>query len=120
MAKKSVYPAVGTVADVKAMKKVIKGMTMEQLTGWVTELKVEYKTCEDQSILRMRLAMAIKAVHFPETAVKPKEKSKYADYSLEDLVGLASEHSVPVEVTDNERILRMRTIMALRAHKVIV
>ena len=62
--------------------------------------------------------MAILYKHFPRQTA-PKKESKYAQYSLEDLVTLASEHDVVVELCDDERILRMRLIMSLRACKVI-
>ena len=118
MAKKSVYPVVGSV-DAKALKKVCKAMSDEEIQAWVAHEKLVVKDYGDASINRMRQIMAIKGIYFPETIQKPKEKSKYADYTLEQLVSMAVEGNVPVEVSDNERILRMRTIMALRAHKIL-
>ena len=126
MAKKPVaatvekFPKVGTFTEKKALQKHYKGLTDAEVTEWVAKEGLTVKDYGSAPINRMRACMAILYLHFPADAPKPKEASKYADYTLEDLVGLAVEHSVPVEVTDNERILRMRTIMALRAHKVIV
>jgi hypothetical protein len=65
----------------------------------------------------MRAAMAIKAVHFPETKQGNgrKKKSKYAEYSTEELVKIALENDVPVrDAKGDPRIERMYVIMALR------
>lgn len=118
MAKKPVYPVVGKV-DLKGLKKICKAMTDEEIAVWVETAKLTVKDYGSPAINRMRQIMAIKGIYFPETVATPKAKSKYADLSLEALVAMASDASVPVEVTDNERILRMRVIMALRAHKLI-
>lgn len=114
------FPKVGTFTEVKAIKKHYKGLTDEEVVAWVAKEGLTVKDYGNPAINRMRNCMAILYLHFPAEAPKPKEKSKYADMTLEQLVSMAAENNVPVEVTDNERILRMRTIMALRAHKVIV
>lgn len=112
------YPEVGEFKDEKAMKKYIKKLTDDQLAEWCEIEGAEYKACDHESINRMRMAMAIKAVHFPDTAPKAgksKKKSKYADYATEDLVQMALDNDV--EVPDDKgdmRICRMYTIMALR------
>ena len=113
------YPAVGTFTDKKVLQKFYKQLPTEVLEDWCAKEGLEYKPCTDNdSIHRMRVAMAILYLHFPkETKAKPK--SKYADYTLEQLVDMALEHSVAVEMTDDTRILRMRLIMGLRASKVI-
>jgi hypothetical protein len=70
----------------------------------------------------MRAAMAIKAKHFPHTAPKAtsKSKSKYSDYLTEDLVQMAIDNDIYVDGDNGDmRILRMKTIMALRAAGVI-
>lgn len=115
MAKKPVYPTVGSV-DIKGLKKICKAMSDEEIQAWVSHAKLSVKDYGDVAINRMRQIMAIKGIYFPETVAKPKEKSKYADHTLEQLVAMASDGNVPVEITENERILRMRVIMALRAH----
>lgn len=113
------YPEVGTFEDEKALQKFYKQLPTATLEEWATLEGLTYKACpESEAIHRMRVAMAILYKHFPRQTA-PKKEFKYASYSLEDLVNLASEHDVPVEMTDDERILRMRLIMALRASKVI-
>jgi len=114
------FPEVGTFTEKKALQKHYKGLSDAEVMEWVALEGLTVKDYGNPSINRMRACMAVLYLHFPAEAPKAKEKSKYAEYSLEKLVEMAVEHSVPVEVTDNERILRMRTIMALRAHKVIV
>jgi hypothetical protein len=111
------YPERGEFKDVKAMKRYIKKLTDEQLEEWCLLEGVEWKRCEHPAINRMRMAMAIKALHFPETAPKKssKKKSKYADYTTEQLVQMALEHDVVVrDAKGDPRIERMYLIMALR------
>ncbi|QPX71572.1 hypothetical protein [Bacillus phage SP8] len=111
------YPEVGDFEDEKAIKKYIKGLTDEQLQAWCELEGAEWVENEHRNINRMRMAMAIKAVHFPELAKKPssKKKSKYAEYTTEELVEMALENNVEVrDDKGNERILRMYTIIALR------
>lgn len=112
------YPAVGTFTDKKDLQKFYKFATDEQLQAWVTAEGLEYTPNESAPINRMRMAMAILYKHFPK-APSAKKKSKYADFSLEDLMALAMKHDVVFEPTDDDRILRMRAIMALRAHNII-
>jgi hypothetical protein len=116
------YPEVGDFKDEKAMKKFIKGLSDESLQEWCILEGAEWKANDHQSINRMRMAMAIKAKHFPSTAPKAgkKSKSKYASYSTEDLVTMALDNDV--EVPDDKgdsKILRMYTIMALRKAGII-
>ena len=111
------YPEVGDFEDEKAIKKYIKGLTDEQLQAWCELEGAEWVENEHRNINRMRMAMAIKAVHFPELAKKPssKKKSKYAEYTTEELVEMAIDNNVEVrDDKGNERILRMYTIIALR------
>jgi hypothetical protein len=113
------YPELGSFNDEKAIKKYIKGLTNDQLHEWVELEGVEYKTSDHESINRMRQAMAIKGLHFPQlasTGGASKKKSKYSDYTTEALVEMAIENDI--EVRDDKgdlRILRMYTIMALKA-----
>lgn len=113
------YPELGSFNDEKAIKKYIKGLTDAQLHEWVELEGVEYKTSDHTSINRMRQAMAIKGLHFPSTVATKgasKKKSKYSDYTTEQLVEMAIENDV--EVRDDKgdmRILRMYTIMALKS-----
>jgi hypothetical protein len=115
------YPEVGRFADQKTLQKFYKQLDTSVLEDWCTIEGLEYKPCLDsEPINRMRLAMAILYKHFPkEKSTSTPKKSKYADYTTESLISMAIEHDVPVEVTEDMRIMRMRCIMALRASKVI-
>jgi len=66
--------------------------------------------------------MAIKSLHFPELSQpkKKKSKSKYAQYTTEELVQMALDNDV--EVPDDKgdmRICRMYTIVSLRKAGII-
>lgn len=102
----------------KVLKKYYKQLDIEDIVEWGTKLGTTFKACDDPAIFRMRACMAI-LYHFFPKETKPKKKSKYADYTLEQLVEMAATNNVPVEPTDDERILRMRVIMMLRAHGII-
>lgn len=111
------YPEVGAFDDVKAFKKYLKKLTNDQLTEWCELEGATWNFNEHESINRMRMAMAIKAKHFPDTAPKggTKSKSKYSDYTTEELLEIAINHSVDVkDAKGDARILRMYTIVALR------
>src|SRR5690606_27704197 len=111
------YPEVGFFEEKKDLQKFYKHLTDEQLAEWIELEGLGFNPSDSQPINRMRMAMAVLYDWFPKEPSKKKE-SKYAKCSLEDLVGMAVEHDVPVEPTDDERIMRMRTIMALRAAKI--
>ena len=114
------YPEVGTFKEAKELQKFYKKLPTTTLEDWATLEGLEYKPCTDsEPIHRMRVAMAILYKHFPKEPSKAKKKSKYSDYTLEDLVNLAIENDVAFETTEDERILRMRAIMSLREAKVI-
>lgn len=109
------YPEIGHFGeDKKALQGFYKHLTNEQLEEWLELEGLQYVPTDSPQITRMRMCMAILYFHFPKAPSKKKE-SKYAKYSLEDLVEMAVDKDVPVEMTDDDRILRMRTIMALRA-----
>lgn len=111
------YPEVGHFKDEKAMKKFIKPLTNDQLQEWCELEGVTWKPCDHEAINRMRMAMAIKAKHFPHTAPKAstKSKSKYSHYATEELVQMALDNDIEVDEKSGDlRILRMKTIMALR------
>jgi len=114
-----VYPEKGTV-DEKGLKKAIKGLTDEQVLDWATLEGLTWKPCpEHAAINRMRAVMAIKELHFPTEKVLKKSASPYAGFTTEQLIEMAATNNVPVEVTEDMRILRMRVIMMLRAHGII-
>ena len=100
------------------LKKFYKHLTDAQLEEWLELEGLEYTPNESAPINRMRMCMAILYSRFPRET-KAKEKSKYADYSTDDLVKMALDNDVDFEPTEDKRILRMRAIMALRDAKVI-
>lgn len=112
------FPEVGHFKDEKHIKKYIKKLSNAELEEWCELEGAQYKPSEHEAINRMRQAMAIKAIHFPDTAPKAgssKKKSKYADYSTEQLVQMALDNDIEVKDDKGDsRILRMYTIMALR------
>lgn len=112
------YPEVGQFDVEKSMQKFYKQLDTAVLEDWAKLEGVEYKASDNEAIHRMRVCMALLYKHFPRPAA-PKKESKYASYSLEDLVNMATENDVAVEMSDDDRIMRMRLIMALRANKVI-
>lgn len=108
------YPEVGAFEDKKALQKFYKQLPTEILEDWCAIEGLEFTPCGDsEPIHRMRVAMAILYKHYPKET-KGKKKSKYADYTLEDLIQMAVDNDVAIEVTEDNRILRMRAIMALR------
>jgi hypothetical protein len=114
------YPIVGQFADQKSLQKFYKQLDTAMLEEWAVYEKLDYKPCADsEPIHRMRVCMAILYKHYPKETTSTKKESPYKKYSLEDLVNMAIENEVAIEETDDERILRMRLIMALRANKVI-
>jgi hypothetical protein len=119
MAKKVVvavkYPEVGTV-DAKALKKVCKALSDAEIAEWVHLYDLQVKEYGHDSINRMRRIMAITGLHFPGTVKPAKAKSKYAEYTDLQLIEWAIAESVPVLLTDDTKIMRMRVIMALKAH----
>ena len=113
------YPEVGQFTDEKSVQKFYKQLSQEQLDEWVALEGLEYKPCTEQpSIHRMRACMAILYKHFPRET-SPKKESPYKQFTTEQLVSMALEHEIAFEACDDERILRMRAIMALRANKII-
>jgi hypothetical protein len=115
----AVYPEKGTVADEKALKKLIKGYTDLELMEWATLEGLTWKPCDHESINRMRVAMAIKELHFPSEPKAKKSDSPYKKYTTEQLIEMAVDNNIPVEPTDDMKIMRMRTIMMLRAHGLV-
>lgn len=121
MAKKVVSKKVGhptEFASQEVLKKYYKKLTTQEVEAWASDLGVTYVACDDASIHRMRVCMAILYKFYPRQ-VSVKAKSKYSEYTTEWLVSTAADNNVPVEVCDDMRILRMRTIMALRAHGIL-
>jgi hypothetical protein len=107
------YPELGHFTEKSDLQKFYKHLTDAQLAEWIELEGIEFVPAESAPINRMRMCMAVLYLHHPK-APSAKKKSKYADFSLEDLMELAVKHDVIFEITDDERILRMRAIMALR------
>lgn len=112
------YPEVGHFTEKTDLQKFYKHLSDDQLAEWVELEGVHFNPSDSAPINRMRMAMAILYKNFPKSPSAKKE-SKYAKYSLEDLMQMALENDVVFEDTDDERILRMRAIMALRAANVL-
>ena len=111
------FPEVGAFAEKKQLQKFYKQLTDEQLDDWLELEGLTYNKSDNEPINRMRKCMAILALHFPsENKGSGKKKSKYADYSTEQLLEMALENDVEVKETkgNDERILRMYTIVALK------
>jgi len=108
------YPEKGHFATDKDLKKFYKKLTDAQITEWLELEGITYKASEHEAINRMRMCMAILYYHFPKPEAKGKKNSKYADLTTEQLVAMAAEAEVEYKDSDDNRILRMRVIMALR------
>lgn len=112
------FPEVGHFTEQKDLQKFYKFLSDEQLAEWISLEGLTFTANEAPAINRMRMAMAILYKHFPK-APSTAKKAKYADYTMENLMELAVANDVVFEICDDEKILRMRAIMALRASKVI-
>lgn len=111
------FPEVGHYSEQKALKKFIKGLSDADLAEWVALEGLEVKHNDNAAILRMRNAMAINALHFPDSVrkSKPKKESPYKQYTTEQLVQMALDNDIEVkDAKGDSRIERMYTIMALR------
>ena len=112
------YPEKGAVKDEKAISKFIRKLSDEQVAEWAELEGLTYKKHEtSEPINRMRAVMAIKAYHFPKesSSTGGKSKSKYADYTLEQLIAMAAEANITVkDAKGDAKIQRMYTIMALK------
>jgi hypothetical protein len=110
------YPEVGSFKDEKYLKRFYKQLDDSQLDEWIGLEGLTYKSCEHESINRMRKCMAILELHFPKKPkTNTKSKSKYSQYSTEELVAMANKHGLPVKDSKgSDQILRMYTIMELR------
>jgi hypothetical protein len=114
------YPEKGSFTEELALKKHIKKLEDAQLVEWMGLEGLSHTPAEHVAINRMRMAMAIKELHFPSEPKQKKSNSPYKQYETEQLISMIVDHDVPVEPTEDMKIMRMRCIMALRAHKIIV
>ena len=114
------YPEVGHFATEVDMKKYNKALTNEQLQEWCELEGATWNPHDNLSINRMRMAMAIKAKHFPHLSSgtgsgKSKSKSKYADTTNEQLAQMCLDNDIEVrDAKGDARIERMYMIMDLR------
>ena len=111
------YPEVGYFEDQADLKKFYKHCQDSQLDEWLEleGLTDTIKPTDSPQILRMRKCMAILYKHFPKAPAKSKKESEWKKYSLEDLLELVLENEADMEPTDDERIMRMRAVMALKS-----
>jgi hypothetical protein len=109
------FPERGSYTDPKDLKKFYKQLTDAQLDEWLELEGLVYKASGNLSIDRMRKCMAIMDAHFPKEPGKGKKKSKYADFTTEQLVEMCMENDVEIKDAKGDmRILRMYTVMALK------
>ena len=114
------YPEVGTFSEKKWIQKFYKQLDTDVLVDWCNLEGLTVKPDENEPIYRMRVCMAILYKHFPKVAsASKKADSPYKKFTLENLVTLALENDIAVEGTEDEKIFRMRLIMALRANKIV-
>ena len=119
VAKANGYPEIGAFEDEGSLQRFYKKLDTAQLEEWAAIEGATYKACPEQpAIHRMRVCMSILYKHFPKQT-KAKPVSPYAKYTLEDLINMALEHDVVVDPTPDEKIMRMRTIMALKAKAIL-
>lgn len=107
------FPEKGSITDPKELKRFYKKLSNEQLDEWLALEGLTYTESDHAAINRMRKCMAILYYFFPKET-KGKKKSVYAGYSTEDLIAMATEAQVTYKPSENEPIMRMRLIMALR------
>ncbi|MMZ60467.1 hypothetical protein D3C81_961420 [compost metagenome] len=125
MAKKTIkvelpkFPEVGQFPDEKTFKAHVKPLTMDELQEWAALYELTVKPTDSAPIQRMRLIMAIKEMHFPTPPREPKNRSPYSKWTTEELVQMALDNEIIYEPAEDMKIMRMRTIMALRAHGII-
>jgi hypothetical protein len=116
------YPEKGYFKTEKDLKKFYKKLTDAQLDEWLEleGLTDKVKLCDHEAINRMRKCMTIMDYHFPKDTGAGKKKSKYADYSTEELVQMAIDNDIVVkDDRGNPAILRMYCIMALRENGIL-
>lgn len=113
------YPEVGAFSEKKDIQKFYKQLPTEFLEDWCEQCQLEYKPCDNDSIHRMRVAMAILELHFPSEKKSTTSKSKYSNLTDEDLLKMCIDNAVAVEESTHKGIMRMRMVQALRANKII-
>lgn len=110
------FPEKGTFTVPEDLKKFYKKLPDARLDEWLELEGLTYTPNENPGINRMRKCMAMMDYHFvKEPSTSKKKKSKYGDYTTEDLIGMALDNNLAVkDDKGNERILRMYTIMSLK------
>ncbi|WIT25954.1 hypothetical protein [Bacillus phage SPO1L1] len=108
------FPEQGHFEEKKDLQTFYKHLSTEQLEEWVELEGLETKETDSDSIHRMRLCMSILYLNFPKKSAGKKKASPYKHISLEELVQMATDNDIEVKHTDSDKILRMRTIMALK------
>jgi len=109
------YPEKGSFETEDGLKEFYQKLSDAQLAEWMQLEGIEYKHSDNVGINRMRMAMALTNYHFPKVSMAKKKKSKYGDYTTEDLVAMAIENNIAIKDDRGDmRILRMYTIMGLK------
>lgn len=118
----------GTPEQIKEVEDNIKSLSLEQFTTSVRHFTVDALAtlAEDagidtqdgianEPIRRMRLLMGLKAFYYPNEKTPVKAASEWKKIALEDLVALAADKKVEYKGSDDDKIQRMRVIVALKA-----
>jgi len=111
-----VLEVLGEIESLDEFKEFFKDLDTDTAVICVNALDLEIKPTDNPNIYRMRLSMALQRHLFPEH-FKPKKsekKTKYGDYSTEELEAIAKKNKVEFENNPHEGIHRMRLIMALK------
>jgi hypothetical protein len=110
------YPEKGYFKTEQEIKKFYKQLEPSQIEEWLAVEGLDYKKSDNEPINRMRACMALLYYHFPrESKGSSKKESKYAKYSIEDLLQMALDNNIEVpEGKGDLRIMRMYAIMALK------
>jgi HJR/Mrr/RecB family endonuclease len=111
-----ILEVLGEIESLDEFKEFFKDLDTETAEICVNALDLEIKPTDNPNIYRMRLSMALQRHLFPEH-FKPKKsekKTKYGDYSTEELQAMAKKNKVEFEANPHEGINRMRLIMALK------
>jgi len=111
-----ILEVLGEIESLDEFKEFFKDLDTETAVICVDALDLEIKPTDNPNIYRMRLSMALQRHLFPEH-FKPKKaekKTKYGDFSTEELEAIAKKHKVEFEDNPHAGIHRMRLIMALK------
>lgn len=102
--------------SVVAFKKELRNLTTTQLIDVVKEIGGNvWETLKDDTIRRMRLVMELKGYYYPQYKVVAKQKSPWTAVTTDKLLETAKAKGAVYKDCADEKILRMRVIVALKA-----